>query len=169
MRSLTCTLVLTVLVSVPAAADDSYKFHMSIGTVADGLRAVNPAPPALSKTDDPSLQEPAIVFQRIGGDHGWRATFQNCAKKPLHECEFRLNSQSQAGFARDSDPASAPNAFDIGFSPNDDGTVRTRCLRSSCRLRFGKTGGVQSDTTLSFGQSKNVPLDVDIEASFVPR
>ena len=80
------------------------------------------------------------------------------------DCEARINSSSSGGAARDSGPAPlGGRQYDLGFSSNGDGTVRTRCLRASCLLRFGKTGGEETKTTLNFGESKNLPLDVDIE------
>lgn len=151
-------------VAIKARQREGYRFHLSLGTVADGLRAVDPS---LLRSNDDRLSEPALIFERRGGTHGWRATFQNCPKKPMRDCEIRINSRSLSGFARQSDPAPVKDLqFDLGFSANDSGTVRTRCFRSSCRLRFGKAGAEQSEVLLHFGESKDIPLDVDIEVTF---
>lgn len=159
-------LLLGALTVLPLIADDGYRFHVSMSTLAGGLRAIDPNHQALSSSPPDRLAEPAMLFQKPAGKSGWRATFITCPKsKP--QCEVRITSRTSGGSDRESDPPPLEQRrFDLGFSYNLDGTVRTRCFRESCAIRYARPGEKESELLLGFGECKNLPLDIDIDVAF---
>jgi hypothetical protein len=60
----------------------------------------------------------------------------------------------------------ARKGADVAFTPNDDGTLRLRCLHEQCRIRVTTADGKTSETTLANDESANLPLDADYELTF---
>ena len=102
---------------------------------------------------------PAFVFSKYPPVAGWKSTFLNCANT-LKDCEVRLNARGASGFPRNSAPE---RRYDIGFSLNSDGTMRVRCFREKCLIRYSKNRKEQPAVTLEFGESKPLPVNIDIQ------
>ena len=134
---------------------DIYNFNVTLGTVATGMRAATIGARALPGDE----KIPAFVFSKYPPVSGWKSTFLNCANT-LKDCEVRLNARGASGFPRNSAPE---RRYDIGFSLNPDGTMRVRCFREKCLIRYSKNRQEQPGVTLKFGESKALPVNIDIQ------
>ena len=153
---------------VASAGDDGYAFCVSVATVADGLRALDPVHPSLQAAPATRLAEPALLFEKRSQGDGWRVTFATCPKAQTpFGCEIRINKSSQSGAIRDSvlDPLKR-QLFDLGFSRNHDGSLQARCLRKTCSIRIVSPAGEKSQLQMRFGESSTIPSGVEVDAAF---
>lgn len=145
-------LILLVLLNQGIA--NIYNFNVSLGTVASGMRASSIGARTLPRDE----KTPAFVFTKYPPTTGWKATFVTCGD--LKDCEVRLNARGVSGFPRDSAPE---RRYDLGFSLNPDGTMRVRCFRDTCLVRYSQNRKEQSSVSLKYGESKALPVNVDIQ------
>jgi len=146
-------LILLFLLSLGIA--NIYNFNVSLGSVASGMRASSIG----ARTVPGDEKVPAFVFTKYPPITGWKATFLNCANT-LKDCEVRLNARGASAFPRNSAPE---RRYDLGFSLNADGTMRVRCFRDTCLVRYLKNRQEQPSVSLKYGESKSLPVNIDIQ------
>lgn len=168
MQCCAAALILFFTVAGAAAGDDGYQFRVSMTTVAGGLHALKPDHPSLRSAPAHRLEAPALLFEKRSR-RGWRLTFASCGDGlPMSGCEIRINEQAQSSAPRDAalDPLER-QIFDLGFSANDDGTVRLRCLRRTCCIVAVTPEKPLPQIVLQFGESKDLPFESEIDATFL--
>ena len=157
MRVLSAILAPWMLfVAAAALGADGYKFHIRVTDGRTGLLA-NPqfselklAPGVL----DHAAGDRVIVLDRTTGTHWTWLMLSWPRDRPA--VEYTINA---TGSAR-------PGAEgDISLRPNDDGTIRTRCLRGECVIRVTTSNMLRFSVTLKKGETKDLPLDSDFDVS----
>jgi hypothetical protein len=149
--------VIACVLAFPALAQEGYRFHIRVTDARTGLLA-NPKFEELKIPADQlerAANERVMVFDHAAGGHWMWLMLGIPVGKPAEE--RGINARGGA----------TPDAgADIGLTLNEDGTVRTRCLRPRCRIRVTTTDKRESSVTLESGQWKDLPLDADFDLAF---
>ena len=157
MRTISAILTALFLFAAAAAPGaDGYRFHIRVTDGRTGLLAN----PQFSELHMPAEQleraagDRVIVLDHTAGTHWTWLMMSWLREKP--DVEHTINT---TGSGR-------PDAeADLGLRPNDDGTVRTRCLRSTCVIRVTAADAKQFTVTMKKGESKDLPLDSDFDVT----
>lgn len=152
-------LILAVLIAcaLPALAEDGYTFHIKVTDAKTALQA-NPQYSQLQMRGgrlERAAKDRVMLLDHTAGAHWTWLMLSWPNTKPTPE-QF-INSRGGATPTADAD---------LGLTPNDDGTLRTRCAREQCRIRVTTADKKASVVTLKKGETKDLPFDADYEVSF---
>ena len=150
----------------PASAEETYRFRVSIATVGEGRQALTPDEPVTIDPADERQREPVMLFRKLTAKYGWRTLFMSCGKLTITGCEIVINARSGSSRALDAVlPPLDQQKSDLGFTTRADGTMSVRCLREACALRYAKAGRKESEIVLTYGESRQLPLDIEIDVT----
>ena len=169
MRARSFFLVASLLAAVSLSAQETYRFRISLATIAEASQALTPDKPVNIDPADERHHRQVLLFVKHQPERGWRTTFIGCKETPF-DCEVMVTSSTSSSRERYVKLAPvAEQRHDLAFGLNLDSTVRAQCLRAACGIRYTRAGDdAWQDATLAFGETRDVPIPGDVEIT-LPR